>query len=74
MLRENVTDTVDATVIIGSDFDAELAPGASGVTPTTTAAEDVPATSVPADPNAPSTTIPFGVAPTITPPTEAPTG
>lgn len=74
VLRENVTDTVDATVIIGSDFDAELAPGASGVTPTTTAAEDVPATSVPADPNAPSTTIPFGVAPTITPPTEAPTG
>ena len=77
VLRENVTDNVDATVIIGEDFELEAAPGASAAattTPTTTAPLGVPATTLPVDPFAVTTTVPFGVAPAITPPTEAPTG
>lgn len=69
VLREGVTDTVDVTVIVGSDFDPGGAPGTAA---TTTTAVTVPA---PVDPFAPTTTVPFGVAPAITPPTEAvPTG
>ena len=69
VLRESVTDSVDVTVIVGSNFDAATAPGASATTvaPTTTA----PATTLPVDPFAP-TTVPFGAAPAITPPTEVP--
>ena len=74
VLRENVTDNVDVTIIVGSDFDPDVAPGASAATTTTSAAVGVPSTTVPIDPFAPTTTVPFGVAPTITPPTEAPTG
>lgn len=69
VLRENVTDNVDATVIIGADFDPEAAPGTVATT-TTTALPGA----APVDPFAPTTTVPFGVAPAITPPTEAPTG
>lgn len=69
VLRESVTDSVDATVIVGSNFDAATAPGASATTvPPTTVTT---ATTLPVDPFAP-TTVPFGTAPTITPPTEAP--
>jgi len=69
VLRESVTDSVDVTVIVGSNFDAATAPGTSATTvPPTT----VPtATTLPVDPFAP-TTVPFGTAPAITPPTEAP--
>jgi hypothetical protein len=62
-LRETVTDNVDVTVIVGRDFDAATAPGASATTTTA-----VPAT-LPVDPFA-TTTAPFGTAPAITPPTE----
>ncbi|MBL8778527.1 MAG: LytR C-terminal domain-containing protein [Acidimicrobiales bacterium] len=74
VLRENVTDNVDVTVIIGSDFELENAPGASAAATTTTAPLGAPATTLPVDPFAVTTTVPFGVAPEITPPTEAPTG
>lgn len=74
VLRENVTDNVDVTVIIGNDFELEAAPGASAAPTTTTAPVGVPATTAPVDPFAVPTTVPFGVAPAITPPTEAPTG
>lgn len=70
ILREGVTDTVDVTVIVGSTFDPETAPGASA---TTTTAPAVGGT-VPIDPFARTTTLPFGVAPSITPPTEPPGG
>lgn len=70
LLREGVTDTVDVTIIVGSHFDPETAPGASATTTTTVAVGGT----VPIDPLAPTTTLPFGVAPSITPPTEAPTG
>lgn len=71
LLREGVTDTVDVTVIVGSHFDPDTAPGASATTTTTPLA---PGATVPIDPLSPTTTLPFGVAPSITPPTEAPTG
>ena len=70
LLREGVTDTVDVTVIVGSNYDPENAAGASATTTTTAAAGGT----VPIDPFAPTTTLPFGVAPTITPPTEVPGG
>ncbi len=70
LLREGVTDTVDVTIIVGSRFDPETAPGASATTTTTVAVGGT----VPIDPLSPTTTLPFGVAPSITPPTEAPTG
>lgn len=69
VLREGVTDNVDVTVIVGRDFDPAAAPGAATTTTSSTA---VPASTVPVDPFAPTTTVPFGAAPAITPPTEAP--
>lgn len=74
VLRENVTDNVDVTIIVGSDFDPDVAPGAAAAATSTTVAPGVTATTLPLDPFASATTLPFGVAPTITPPTEAPTG
>ena len=74
VLRENATDTVDVSVVIGSDFDPAAAPGGSATTattaaPTTTAAP-IPGASTPPDPLA-TTTVPFGVPPAIAPPTTA---
>ncbi|MCB1017184.1 MAG: LytR C-terminal domain-containing protein [Acidimicrobiales bacterium] len=73
VLRENVTDTVDVTVILGADFDPETAPGASAAVDSGESL-DPAATTVPVDPFGVTTTLPFGVAPAITPPTEAPAG
>jgi hypothetical protein len=71
VLREDATDTVDVSVIIGSDFDPANAPGASATTATTVS----PTTTIapfpaPPDPFA-TTTVPFGVPPAIAPPTSS---
>lgn len=68
ILQEDVTDTVDVTVIVGSAFDPDAVPGTTASTSTTSSV----AQTAPFDPFAATTSVPFGTPPSFTPPTDVP--